>query len=159
MRTLTRPELTAALAARQGLVERHRLAPAEAIRRLTPLQAQHPPAPYLALAARVQGSRARTSRRRSRDGAVVKTTIMRLTLHLAAAADYPAYAQLTRQARMRTWRKQYAHLDEERVTAELHRLVPRAAQQRRDPRARRRLRRRRPTSRGRRSSSPARCCR
>jgi Winged helix DNA-binding domain len=44
---------------------------------------------------------------------------MRLTLHLAAAADYPAYAQLTRQARMRTWRKQYAHLDEAAVTAEL----------------------------------------
>jgi hypothetical protein len=44
---------------------------------------------------------------------------MRLTLHLAAAADYPAYAQLTRQARMRTWRKQYAHLDEAEVTAEL----------------------------------------
>ena len=49
----------------------------------------------------------------------MKTTINRLTLHLAAAADYPAYAQLTRQPWMRKWRKQYAHLDEERVTAEL----------------------------------------
>jgi hypothetical protein len=44
---------------------------------------------------------------------------MRLTLHLAEAGDYPAYAQLTRQARMRTWRRQYAHLDEAEVTAEL----------------------------------------
>ena len=44
---------------------------------------------------------------------------MRLTLHLAAADDYPAYAQLTRQPRMRTWRKQYPHLDEAQVTAEL----------------------------------------
>src|ERR1044071_1807325 len=52
-------------------------------------------------------------------GAVVKTTVMRLTLHLAAADDYPAYHQLARQARMRTWRKTYAHLDEEAVTAEL----------------------------------------
>jgi hypothetical protein len=50
---------------------------------------------------------------------VVKTTIMRLTLHLAAAADYLAYAQLTRQVRLRAWRKQYAHLDEAQVTAEL----------------------------------------
>jgi len=49
----------------------------------------------------------------------VKTTIMRLTLHLAAADDFPAYAQLTRQARMRTWRKTYPHLDEAQVTAEL----------------------------------------
>ena len=44
---------------------------------------------------------------------------MRMTLHLAAADEYPAYAQLARQARMRTWRKQYAHLDEARVVAEL----------------------------------------
>ncbi len=119
MRTLTRPELTAALAARQGLNERHRLAPAEAIRRLTPLQGQHPPAPYLALAARLDGFTRADLEAAITEGAIVKTTIMRLTLHLAAADDYPAYAQLTRQARMRAWRKQYAHLDEERVTAEL----------------------------------------
>ena len=119
MRTLTRPELTAALAVRQGLAERLRVAPAEAVRRLTPLQAQHPPAPYLALAARVEGFTREGLEAAITDGAVVKTTINRLTLHLAAAADYPAYAQLTRQARMRTWRKQFAHLDEEQVTAEL----------------------------------------
>ncbi len=119
MRTLTRPELTAALSVRQGLAERLGVAPAEAVRRLTPLQAQHPPAPYLALAARVEGFTRAGLEGAITDGAVVKTTINRLTLHLAAAADYPAYAQLTRQARMRTWRKQFAHLDEEKVTAEL----------------------------------------
>jgi len=119
MRTLTRAELTAALAARQMLLERRRIAPAEAIRRLTPLQGQHPPAPYLALAARLEGfSRAELESAISAR-AVVKTTIMRLTLHLAAAEDYPAYAQLARQARMRSWRKQYPHLDEEKVTVEL----------------------------------------
>jgi hypothetical protein len=119
VRTLTRPELTAALAARQGLIERARRDPAEAIRRLTPLQGQHPPAPYLALAARLDGF-AREDLEAAIDARrVVKTTINRMTLHLAAAADYPAYAQLTRQARMRAWRKQYAGLDEERVAAEL----------------------------------------
>ena len=119
MRTLTRPELTAALAARQGLIERRRLDPADAIRRLTPLQAQHPPAPYLALAARLDGfTRADLEGALTARG-VVKATLMRLTLHLAAAADHPAYAQLTRQARMRAWRKQYPHLDEAQVSAEL----------------------------------------
>ena len=49
----------------------------------------------------------------------MKTTINRLTLHLAEAGDYPAFAQLTRQTRMRIWRKTYAHLDEEKGTAEL----------------------------------------
>ncbi len=118
-RRLTREELTAALAARQGLIERRRLDPAEAIRRLTPLQGQHPPAPFIALAARLDGFTRADLEAAITAGSVVKTTINRLTLHLAAAADYPAYAQLTRQPWMRKWRKQYAHLDEERVTAEL----------------------------------------
>jgi hypothetical protein len=119
LRTLTRQELTAALAARQMLLERRRLAPAEAIRLLTPLQGQHPPAPYVALAARLDGFSRVDLEGAIGAGDVVKTTIMRLTLHLAAAAEYPAYAQLARQARMRTWRSTYAHLDERQVTAEL----------------------------------------
>ena len=50
---------------------------------------------------------------------MVKTTIMRLTLHLAAAEDYPAYAELSRQAWLRKWRATYPHLDEADVAAEL----------------------------------------
>jgi hypothetical protein len=117
--TLTRARLTAALAARQLLLERHRLAPAEAIRRLTPLQAQHPPAPYITLAARLDGFTRDALEAAIGARSVVKTTINRLTLHLVAAEDYPAYAQLSRQARMRAWRKRHASLDEERVAAEL----------------------------------------
>ncbi len=116
---LSRRQLTAALAVRQMLVERARVSPAEAIRRLTPLQGQHNPAPFIALAARLEGfSRADLEAAITARG-VVKTTIMRLTLHLAAAADYPAFAQMTRQARMRKWRETYAHLDEEAAAAEL----------------------------------------
>jgi len=119
LRTLTRQELTAALAARQMLLERRRLAPAEAIRLLTPLQGQHPPAPYVALAARLDGFARPDLEAAIAAGDVVKTTIMRLTLHVAAASEYPAYAQLARQARMRNWRSTYAHLDEAQVAAEL----------------------------------------
>ena len=118
-RTLTRPELTAALAARQMLLERRRLRPAEAIRRLTPLQGQDSPAPYVALAARLDGFGRDQLERVLRSRHVVKTTIMRMTLHLVAASDYPAYAQLARQARMRTWRNTYPHLDEQEVAGEL----------------------------------------
>ena len=117
--TLTRRELTAALAARQLLLTRARISPAEAIRRLTPLQGQHPPAPYIALAARLEGFTRAKLETEIGAGRVVKSTLMRNTLHLASADDYPAYAQLARQARLRTWRKQYAHLDEEAVVAEL----------------------------------------
>ena len=119
MRTLTRKELTAALAARQMLLERQSLTPAEAIRRLTPLQGQDPPAPYVALAARLDGFARADLQSAIERHSVVKTTIMRLTLHLVAGAEYPAYAQLARQARMRAWRKTYAHLDEAAVSAEL----------------------------------------
>ena len=130
MRTLTRPELTAALAARQMLLERRHLRPAEAIRRLTPLQGQDSPAPYVALAARLDGFEPPQLERALRSRRVVKTTIMRMTLHLVAATDYPAYAQLARQASMRNWRKSHPELDEAEVTAELPILAGRAADQR-----------------------------
>lgn len=123
MQTLTRAELTAALAARQLLLERRRMTPADAIRLLTPLQGQHPPAPYIALAARLEGFTRDELEAAISARSVVKTTIMRLTLHLAAAGDYPAFAQLTRQARMRSWRKQHPHLDEGKVAADLARWL------------------------------------
>ena len=123
VRTLTHKELTTALAERQLLRERTRLDPAEAIRRLTPLQAQDPPAPYVALAARLEGfSRARLEAAIDRRK-VVKTTIMRMTLHLVAAADYPAYHRLSVAGRMRKWRKDFAHLDEHKVVSELGRWL------------------------------------
>ena len=119
MQTLTRSELTAALVARQMLLDRQPLAPAEAIRRLTPLQGQDSPAPYFALAARLVRPARDDLQAAIGSRSVVKTTVMRLTLHLVAAAEYPAYAQLTRQARMRAWRKTYPHLDDAEVVAEL----------------------------------------
>jgi hypothetical protein len=119
MESLTRPRLTAALAARQLLLERAPLSPAEAIRRLTPLQGQHPPAPYIALAARIDGFTRAALEADLEARAVVKSTIMRLTLHLAHVGDYPAFAQASRQFWLRKWRQTYPHLDEERVVAEL----------------------------------------
>jgi hypothetical protein len=101
------------------LLERRRLDPTEAIRLLTPLQGQDSPAPYIALAARVEDFAPGQLEAALKKGDVVKTTIMRMTLHLVAGADYPAYHQLTRQTRVRKWRKDYTHLDEEKVVAEL----------------------------------------
>ena len=119
MRVLTRKELTAALAARQLLIERHTLAPAEAIRRLTPLQAQEPRAPHIALAARLDGFTQRDLERAIDHGHVLKATSMRMTLHMAHAGDFPAYAQLCRHHRMRALRNRHPGLDEERVAADL----------------------------------------
>jgi hypothetical protein len=123
MRVLTREELTAATAARQFLIERQRLKPAEAIRRLTPLQGQHPPAPHIGLAARLEGFTQKDLEAAIDAQHVLKATLMRMTLHLAHAEDFPAYAQLCRHHRMRTLRKRHPDLDEERVDAELRRFL------------------------------------
>ena len=65
-----------------------------------------------------------------------------MTLHLAAAQDFPAYAQLARQARLRAWRTTYPQLDQERVDARPRALALDAAHEPGDPRAGRGLRRR-----------------
>jgi Winged helix DNA-binding domain len=119
MESLSREQLTAALAARQLLLDRARLSPAEAIRRLTPLQGQHPPAPYIALAARLDDFSRASLEADIEARRVVKSTLMRLTLHLVDAGDYPAYAQLARRFWLRKWRNTYPHLDETQVAAEL----------------------------------------
>ena len=84
----SRAALTVALAARQGLLERWTLPPAEAVRRLTPLQGQFAPAPFIALAARLEGFTKADLEQAIDARTVVKTTIMRQTLHLAAAEDF-----------------------------------------------------------------------
>jgi hypothetical protein len=73
----------------------------------------------VALAARLEGFEQAQLEAALREGEVVKTTIMRMTLHLVAGEDYPAFHQLAVRARMRKWRKDYTHLDEEKVLAEL----------------------------------------
>ena len=123
MESLSRERLTAALAARQLLLDRARLSPAEAIRHLTPLQGQHPPAPYIGLAARVDGFTRAALEADIEARRVVKSTLLRLTLHLTEAADYPAYAQLARQFWLRKWRDTYPHLDEAEASAELGRWL------------------------------------
>ncbi len=118
-RTLTRPELTAALAARQLLLERRSLTPQRAVRQLTPLQAQESRAPFIGLAARLEGFGRNDLEAAIHRGRLFKTTLMRMTLHLADARDYPAYAQVARRPWLRRWRKLYPGLDEREVEAEL----------------------------------------
>ncbi|MDO8211258.1 winged helix DNA-binding domain-containing protein [Conexibacter sp. CPCC 206217] len=91
-RALTERELTLSLLARQLLLERRRLPAAQAVRRLVALQAQYSPSPYLALHARLDGFEIAELERALTRGTVVKSTLMRGTLHLVHAAAHPAYA-------------------------------------------------------------------
>jgi len=90
-RTLTLRELNRATLARQLLLERRRLPVLRAIERLVGMQAQWPPSPYIGLWTRVDGFRRETLERLLRSGQVLKPTVMRGTLHLVTARDYPVF--------------------------------------------------------------------
>jgi hypothetical protein len=100
-RVLTLRELNRATLARQLLLERKRISALAAIERLAGMQAQWPPAPYVGLWTRLLGFRRETLERAIRSGDVVKPTVMRGTLHLVTARDYPMFWSALRD--MPTW--------------------------------------------------------
>jgi hypothetical protein len=100
-RTLTLRELNRATLARQLLLERRKLSPARAIERLAGMQAQWPPAPYVGLWARLSGFRRSALERAVQRGDIVKPTVMRGTLHLVTARDYPLFYSAFKE--MNTW--------------------------------------------------------
>lgn len=77
--------------ARQMLLERAELDPVVAIERLAGLQAQWPRSPYIALWSRLHNFRAEDLERALIAGGVVKSNLMRVTLHLVSAADFHLY--------------------------------------------------------------------
>jgi hypothetical protein len=100
-RTLTLADLNRATLARQLLLERRRLPVGGAIERLVGMQAQWPPSPYIGLWTRVDGFRRETLERLLRRGDVLKPAVMRGTLHLVTARDYPVFYAAFRE--MNTW--------------------------------------------------------
>jgi hypothetical protein len=100
-RVLTLKELNRATLARQLLLERKRVGVLAAIERLAGLQAQWPPSPYIGLWSRLSGFKRESLERAVRDGDVLKPTVMRGTLHLITAHDYPVFWWALRD--MPTW--------------------------------------------------------
>ena len=90
-RVLTLKELNRATLARQLLLDRKRIGVLAAIERLAGLQAQWPPSPYVGLWSRLAGFKRSTLERALRNGEVVKPSVMRGTLHLVTARDYPVF--------------------------------------------------------------------
>jgi len=101
---LTLRELNRALLARQLLLRRAKVDVVEAIEDLACLQAQWAPSPYVALWTRLSGFERVQLDRPIDHGEVVKTTIMRATLHLVSAREYPAYHRATLEGRFGAWR-------------------------------------------------------
>jgi hypothetical protein len=99
MRTLTLRELNRATLARQLLLERRRLSPSRAIEQLAGMQAQWAPAPYVGLWSRIERFRRASLEQLVLRGAVLKPTLMRGTLHLVTARDYPVFFAALRDFR------------------------------------------------------------
>jgi hypothetical protein len=98
---LTLRELNRATLARQMLLDRKKVGVLPAIERVAGLQAQWPPSPYVGLWSRVAGFKRETLERAILRGDVVKPTVMRGTLHLVTARDYPMFWWALRD--MPTW--------------------------------------------------------
>lgn len=102
--TLTIRELNRATLARQMLLQRESTGPVEAVERLAGLQAQYSPSPYIALWTRLEGFEHKHLTRALEDRTIIKASLMRWTLHLLSARDYPYFVPIITDSRTAGWR-------------------------------------------------------
>ena len=88
---LSLDRLNRATLARQLLLERAPLDAVSAVERVGGLQAQEPASPYVALWTRLEAFAADELHRAFHDRTVVKTSLMRVTLHVVSRRDYRAF--------------------------------------------------------------------
>ena len=101
--TVTLRELNRWTLARQLLLERAELDPVSAIERLAGLQAQWPRSPYVALWSRLRDFRAEDLEAALLDGRVLKSNLMRITLHLVSKADFHLYRAAVETGSQSVW--------------------------------------------------------
>lgn len=129
MKVLTTRALNRALLARQLLLRRARRAPLDALEHLVGLQAQNPPSPYLALAARLSRFDPASLSALVADRAAVRLALMRSTIHLVSARDALALRPVVQPASTRAilpggpWSKPLAGLEHAPLAAAARALV------------------------------------
>jgi hypothetical protein len=121
MPPLTQRALNRATLARQLLLRRWKLPPARAIERLAGLQAQAPNPPYIALWSRLENFEPTKLTRLIERRAVLRSALMRSTLHLVSARDYPSWRGVLQPVLARslhaTYGRHLAGLDLDEVVA------------------------------------------
>jgi Winged helix DNA-binding domain len=100
---LTERELNRALLARQGLLERSRSSLPRLLEQVGGLQAQYAPSSYIGLWSRLAGFAREDLTRALERRTVVQGTLMRDTIHLVSARDYPLLAEGVREGRRAWW--------------------------------------------------------
>jgi Winged helix DNA-binding domain len=102
-RVLETRELNRALLARQLLLERSSLPVPDALEQVAGLQAQYAPSPYVGLWSRLRDFRRDQLTRALEDRRAVQATLLRSTIHVVSAADYPPFAEAVRSSRQQWW--------------------------------------------------------
>jgi hypothetical protein len=104
-RALSDRQLNRALLARQFLLERSALSLVETIERVGGLQTQYAPSGYIGLWSRLRNFErdALTSALERRQ--VIQGTLLRSTIHMVSARDYPLFLAAVKQARQEWWRR------------------------------------------------------
>ena len=102
-RVLSTRELNRALLARQLLLERSPLALPAALERVAGLQAQYAPSPYVGLWSRLRDFRREGLTAALEDRRAVQATLLRSTIHVVSAADYPPFVEAIRRSRREWW--------------------------------------------------------
>jgi hypothetical protein len=105
--TLSRRRLNRATLARQGLLNRLELPLPKAASKLASLQAQHPEWPAVAAWSRVAGLKRGEFEAAIAERKLVRASLMRITIHAVAAADFWAMSNVTLPARQEQFRLFY----------------------------------------------------
>jgi Winged helix DNA-binding domain len=100
---LSTRELNRAVLARQLLLERSSLPLTGALEQVAGLQAQYAPSPYVGLWSRLRDFRRQDLTRALEDRRAVQATLLRVTIHVASAADYPPLTEAIRAGRREWW--------------------------------------------------------
>jgi hypothetical protein len=121
---LSARRLNRATLGRQLLLRRESLDVVEAVRRVVALQAQEPASPYIALWNRLKPFDPADLDRAFTDHAIVKASLLRITLHAVTADDYPAFHEAMQRS-LRAARLWDARFSREGVSiADVDALVP-----------------------------------
>ncbi|WP_031065797.1 winged helix DNA-binding domain-containing protein [Streptomyces sp. NRRL WC-3742] len=124
---LDRRALNRATLHRQGLLEPWKCPPLEALRHLIGLQSQVPDPPYFSLWTRLAEFTHPELTQLIQDRLVVRTGMMRATLHLVTAEDFltlrPLFQPVRERAQRSHFGKKTAHLDQAELLAEGRKLL------------------------------------
>lgn len=127
MSTLGNDQLNRATLQRQLLLRREPATVSDVARRIVALQAQSPPAPYIALWNRIAGLDFDSVDEAFAERSLVKASLMRITLHAVDATDYPAFhaasTPLLRAARLNDRRYRSTGLTTEDADGAVPRLL------------------------------------